>query len=123
MTNVPTFTGTDKDTLDIIRWLNRVLTLAAGNNFTFPATILLLIQGSSNGAADYIEQMRDEGKTLHEFVQQLEMCYGDLCTPEEVRVKCNNMPCKETEGLSEFIDRLRSMARMVCQLIDADADS
>ena len=122
MNNVPTFTGTDKDTLDIVRWLSRVLTLAAGNNLTFAATILLLIQGSSNGAADYIEQMRDEGKTLYEIVQQLEMRYGDLCTPEEARVKCNNMPRKETEGLSEFIDRLRSMARMACRLIDADAE-
>ena len=120
MHNVPTFTGSSTDTLDVVRWLSRVMNLAQGHDLTFNATILLMIQGSSGGAADYIEQMRDEGKTLHQVVQQLEMRYGDLCTPEEARVKCNNMARKEKEGLSEFIDRLRAMARMACRFIEDD---
>ena len=122
MNNVPLFSGTDKDTLDVVRWLSRIITLARGNALSFEATVLLLIQGSSGGAADYIEQMRDEDKNLHQIVQQLEMRYGDLCTPEEARVKCNNMPRKEGEGLSDFLDRLRHMARMACRLIIHDGD-
>ena len=122
MNNVPLFSGTDKDTLDVVRWLSRILTLAQGNALSFEATVLLLIQGSSGGAADYIEQMRDEGKTLHQIVQQLEMRYGNLCTPEEARTKCNSMPRREGEGLSEFIDRLRQMARMACRLVVHDGD-
>ena len=117
MNNVPTFSGTDKDTLDIVRWLSRILTLADASNLTFDATISLMIQGSSNGAADYVEQMRDEGKTLSQVIQMLEMRYGDLCAPDEARVKCNNMPRKDVESLSEFIDRLRMMARMACRSI------
>ena len=116
MYNVPTFTGASTDVLDVVRWMSRILILAESHLLTFPATINLMIQGSSGGAADYIEQMRGEGKTLSQVVQQLEMRYGDLCTPEEARVKCNNMIRKEREGLPEFIDRLRSMSRMACRL-------
>ena len=116
MHNVPTFSGSSADTLDVVRWISRIFMLATAHELTFAATINLMIQGSTGGAADYIEQMREEGKTLTQVVQQLEMRYGDLCTPEEARVKCNNMPRKEGEGLPEFIDRLRSMARMACRL-------
>jgi hypothetical protein len=120
MHNVSTFSGTGTDTLDVVRWISRIFMLATAHELTFNATINLMIQGSTNGAADYIEQMREEGKTLLQIVQQLEMRYGDLCTPEEARVKCNNMPRREGEGLSEFIDRLRSMARMACRLTADD---
>jgi hypothetical protein len=75
-----------------------------------------MIQGSSGGAADYIEQMREEGKDLAQIVQHLEMRYGDLCTPEEARVKCNSLVRKDKEGLSEFIDRLRNIGKMACRL-------
>jgi hypothetical protein len=120
MHNVPNFSGTSADTLDVVRWIGRIMMLGEAHTLSFPATINLMIQGSSGGAADYIEQMRAEGKTLLQIVQQLEMRYGDLCTPQEARVKCNNLPRKEGEGLPEFIDRLRSMARMACRL-EADA--
>ena len=120
MHNVPTFTGMDTDALDVVRWISRIITLAVSHRLTFAATTNLMVQGSSGGAADYIEQMRDEGKTLNQIVQQLEMRYGDLCTPEEARVKTNNMVRKEDEGLPEFIDRLRLMARMSCRLTDDD---
>ena len=116
MHNIPSYAGNSADQVDIVRWISRITSLAEANVLSFPATINLMIQGSSGGAADYIEQMRSEGKTLAQVVQQLEMRYGDLCTPEEARVKCNNMARKENEGLPEFIDRLRSMARMACRL-------
>jgi len=116
MNNIPTFTGGGSDTLDVVRWISRIFVLAQAHTLTFAATINLMIQGSSGGACDYIEQMREEGKTLSQVVQQLEMRYGDLCTPEEARVKTNNMTRKEKEGLPEFIDRLRTMARMACRL-------
>ena len=120
MQNVPTFTGTGHDE-DVVRWLSRVLNLARCNLLTFEATIALLIQASSGGVADYIEQMRDEGKNIYQVVQQLEMRYGDLCTPEEARVRCNNMPRRDKESLPEFIDRLRRTSRMACRLEADDA--
>ena len=116
MHSVPTFTGSSADTLDVVRWLSRIFTLAKAHTLTHDAAIGLLIQGSSGGAADYIEQMRDEAKDIFQMVQLLEMRYGDLCTPEEARVKTNSMLRKQGEGLSEFIDRLRSMARMASRL-------
>ncbi len=122
MHNVPTFTGTSTDSNDVIRWLGRIRGIAETNGLTFGATLILMIQGSSGGATDYIEQMIDEGKTIHQVVQQLEMRYGDLCTPEEARAKCNTMPRKEKETLPEFLDRLRSMARMASRYVADDAD-
>ena len=118
MHNVPTFTGTSTDTLDIVRWLSRIVSLCQANTLSFESSINLLIQGSSGGAADYIEQMKDEGRTIFQIVQLLEMRYGNLCTPEEARVKTNSMIRLQNEGLSEFIDRLRSMARMACRLTE-----
>ena len=118
MFNVPVFTGGSSDTIDVVRWIAKIFSLAEANLLTYGAAINLLIQGSSGGAADYIEQMRTEGKTLIQIVQQLEMRYGDLCTPEEAKVKVNTMARKEDEGLSEFIDRLRRMARMALRLMD-----
>ena len=120
MHSVPIFTGSSSDTLDIVRWLSRVFTICQANELSNAAAINLLIQGSGGQAADFIEQMRDDDKPLAEIVQQLEMRYGDLCAPEEARVKCNNMLRKEGEGLSEFIDRLRAMARMVARVINND---
>ena len=116
MHNVPNFSGSSADTLDVVRWIGRIMILGEAHGLTFAAAINLMIQGSSGGAADYIEQMRAEGKTFYQVVQQLEMRYGDLCTPQEARVKCNNMPRKEKESLPDFIDRLRAMARMACRL-------
>ena len=121
MHSVPIFTGSSSDTLDIVRWLSRVFTICEANTLSNAAAINLLIQGSGGQAADFIEQMKDDDKSLAEIVQQLEMRYGDLCAPEEARVKCNNMLRKENEGLSEFIDRLRAMARMVARVINNDA--
>lgn len=122
MHNVPTFTGTSTDSNDVIRWLGRIRAIAETNGLTFDAAMILMVQGSSGSATDYIEQMRDEGKTIHQVVQQLEMRYGDLCTPEEARAKCNTMPRKEKENLPEFLDRLRSMARMATRYVAVDAD-
>ena len=81
MHNVPSFTGSDTDALDIVRWISRIITLAQSHRLSFAATANLMVQGSSGGAADYIEQMRDEGKTLNQIVQQLEMRYSTPSPP------------------------------------------
>jgi hypothetical protein len=116
MHNVPTYSGNGNDELDVVRWISKVFNLAEAHGLTLNAAINLMIQGSKGGASDYIEQMREENRTLYQVVQQLEMRYGSLCTPEEARVKTNNMPRKDKEGLPEFIDRLRTMAKMACRL-------
>jgi hypothetical protein len=116
MNNIVALTGLETDPYAVTRWLSRILNLARSHTLTFPATINLMIQGSTSGAADYIEQMREEGKPLAQIVQHLEMRYGDLCSPEEARVKCNALTRKDKEGLSEFIDRLRNIGKMACRM-------
>ena len=118
MNNIPIFRGDGSDTLDVVRWINRIFTLAEANTLTYDAAINLLIQGAGGSAADCIEQMKDENRPLNQIVQQLEMRFGDLCAPEEAKIKCNNMLRKDGEGLPEFIDRLRAMTRMACRTID-----
>ena len=122
MNNIPIFTGKSTDTLSVTSWLGRILSTARVNNLSFNATINLLIQGSADNASEIIDQMREEDKTLAQIIQQLEMRYGDLCTPEEARVRCHNLSRKEGEGLSDFMDRLRSMARMACRMYENDAE-
>ena len=120
MHSVPTFNGTSSDTLDVVRWISRIINLAEANALTFESAVNLMIQGSSGDAADYIEQLKDEGKTFPQIVQMLEMRFGDLCTPEEARVKTNNMARLQDESLSQFIARLRSMAKMACRMENTD---
>ena len=121
MHSVPIFTGASSDTLDVVRWISRITNLAEANTLTFESTINLMIQGSSGDAADYIEQLKSEGKNLAQVVQLLEMRFGDLCTPEEARVKTNNMARLQDESLSKFIARIRAMANMACRMEDTDA--
>ena len=115
MNNIPVFTGGSSDTIEVMSWISRIFNLAESKRLTFAATINLLIQGSSKGAANYIDEMKQEGKTLHQIIQQLEMRYGSLTTVEDARIKCNNMVRKPDEHLSDFIDRLRLMAKMACR--------
>ncbi len=115
MNNIPVFTGSNDDKVDVISWISRVLGLAESRQLSFAATINLMIQGSSKGAANYIDEMKQEGKTLHEVIQRLEMRYGSLTTVEDARIKCNNMTRGSDEHLSDFIDRLRLMAKMACR--------
>ena len=121
MMNIPVFTGTSTDTIDVVHWISRVFNLAESKQLSYAATINLLVQGSSKGAANYIDEMKGEGKTLNQVVQQLEMRYGSLTTANDARVKCNNMVRKPDENLSDFIDRLRLMARMACRQEPDDA--
>lgn len=115
---VASFDGTSDDPSEISRWLGKVLVHAQSNTLTDEATVRLLVQGSSKAASDFIEQMRDEGKDLLAVVQQLEMRYGNLCTKEEARVKCNSMARPDSMPLSKFLDNLRFMARIACRYID-----
>ncbi len=115
MNNIPVFTGCSDDKIDVIGWISRILNLAESRRLTFDATINLMIQGSGKGAANYIDEMKQEGKTLHQVIQQLEMRYGSLTTVEDARIKCNNMVRGSDEHLSDFIDRLRIMSKMACR--------
>jgi hypothetical protein len=115
MNNIPIFTGSASDTIEVVQWISRILNLAQSRNLSFNATINLMIQGSGKGAANYIDEMKQENKTLSQIVQQLEMRFGSLTTVNDARVKCNNMPRLESESLSTFIDRLRIMAKMACR--------
>jgi hypothetical protein len=115
MNNIPVFTGGSSDTIDVMSWISRIFNLAESKQLSFAATINLLIQGSSKGAANYIDEMKQENKSLNQIVQQLEMRYGSLTTVEDAKIKCNNMVRKPDEHLSDFIDRLRLMAKMACR--------
>ena len=121
MNNIPVFTGGTSDTIDVMSWISRIFNLAESKQLSFAATINLLIQGSAKGAANYIDEMKHEGKSLNEVIQQLEMRYGSLTTVDEARIKCNNMVRKPDEHLSDFIDRLRLQAKMACRQEPTDA--
>ena len=62
MNNIPVFMGGSGDTIDVISWISQILNLAQAQTLSFAATINLLIQESSKGAANYIDEMKQEGK-------------------------------------------------------------
>ena len=71
MNNIPIFTGKSTDKLSVTSWINRILSTARVNTLSYAATINLLIQGSADNAAEIIDQMREEDKTLAQIIQQL----------------------------------------------------
>ena len=119
--NIPSFCGNSSDSIDCVSWLDRVMTLAESHTLTAAATINLLLQASAGPAADFIRQMRDSNKTLNQIIQNLELRYGELCTPDEAQIRCNMLTRKEKENISDFIDRVRRLARMATRAI-ANAD-
>lgn len=112
MTNIPLFDGQSKDPADVTRWLRKVLTVAQANTLSFAATVRLLSQAAAKAVGDSIDDMREEGRTLAEIVQQLELRYGDLRSKEDALYECHSMERRDGEELSDFIDRLRYMARV-----------
>jgi len=110
--NVPNFSGTSSDTIDIVSWIDRVFSVGLAHQLTAGAVVNLMIMAATGSAADYIRQMRDEHKNPHQIVQALELRYGDLCLPEEAHSRCNSLQRKEKEKLADFIDSLRKMAKM-----------
>ena len=118
--NLPQFDGEGSDPAEISRWLSKVLVIAQGYKLKLPVVVSLLAQASTGKACDYIEQLRDEGKSLREVIELLEMTYGCLVPKEEARVKCGSMRRDDGESLSSFLHRLRHMARIACRYEDDD---
>ena len=115
---MPLFDGTKEDPVEVTRWLSKVFSVASSQELTFDAAKRLLLQASTGIAGDYLEQICDEGRTLPEVVQLMEMRFGLLCSKEEARVNCNNMKRKESETLAAFLYRLKHMARIACRYED-----
>ena len=116
------FDASTSDTAKVFDWLTRILDLAQLNTLTFEATKSLLIQASGGSVTGFIRRLRDEGRSLHQIVQQLEMRFGGLCSPEEARARCTVMPRKEGEELTKFLDRLGIMAQMASSHLPTAAE-
>ena len=112
LNQVPQFDGASKDPKEVIRWIGRVLRTAQGHTLDADNIINLMVHASTGSAADFIEQMRDGGKTVADIIRNLELRYGNLCLPEEALTETNTMEMKDGEALPAFIDRLRFMAKM-----------
>lgn len=116
------FNAKNDDPAEVFDWLTRILDLARLNTLTFEATKSLLIQASAGSVTGFIRRLRAEGRTLSQIVQQLEMRYGNLCSPEEARTRCNSMVRKEGEELSKFLDRFGVMAQMASSHLAGEAE-
>lgn len=106
------FDAGTSDPAKVFDWLTRILDLAQLHTLTFEATKSLLIQASGGPVTGFIRRLRDEGRSLAQIVQQLEMRFGNLCSPEEARARCTVLARKEGEELSKFLDRLGLLAQM-----------
>ena len=112
---IPLFSGTPKDTIDVLSWLSKVIHLAKSNNLNEQSHIGLLIQCSSGGASNVIAKLRREGKSMVDIVRIMEVRYGELVSVKKARVNCNTMLRGDNESLVEFVDKLRAMAEMAAR--------
>ena len=109
MKNVPIFTGDETDSVNVLEWISRILNLAESMKLTFNATVNLLIQSSGKRATNFIDEMKQEHKSLHEIIQNLEMRYlPDLD-------ECSSLVRKKDENIFLFFDRLRLTAKIECK--------
>lgn len=106
------YDASSEDTTAVFDWLTKVLNLARLHNLTFEATKSLLLQASGGSVTCFIQRLWNEGRTLSQIVQQLEMRYGGLCSPEEARSRCTTLQRKDGETLARFLDRLGKLAQM-----------
>lgn len=109
---IPTFAGSSTDRDEVFSWLRKTLRMAEAHTLTNAATINLLIHASTGAASDYIDQMREEGKGIGDIIRNLELRYGGLCIPQEALIKANTLPREPGENLSDFLHRLRNLAKM-----------
>ena len=119
---LPTFAGTAADRKEVFSWIGKVLRAAESHTLTVPAITNLLIHASSGAASDYIDQMRDEGRSIGDIIRNLELRYGDLCIPDEALIKANTLPREPGESLSDFLHRLRNLGKMAKRGIAAQAE-
>jgi hypothetical protein len=112
MKDVPILTGDKTDSVNIIEWISRILNLAESMKLTFDATVNLLIQSSSKKAANFINELKQEQKTLQQIIQNLEIRYLPNLDIED---ECSSLIRKRNESIFEFYDRLRLTARIECK--------
>ena len=110
--NIPIFTGDKTDSVNVIQWISRILNLAESMKLTFDATVNLLIQCSSKKAANFINELKQERKTLLEIIQNLEVRYLPNLN---IKDECSSLVRERNENIFEFYDRLRLMARIECK--------
>lgn len=110
---ITTFKGESEDPYEVVRWINKVLSVGAGQQLSQKGIINLLSQTSSGGVCDYIEELKkpDGEADLGEIITYLEMRYGELLAPETARVKCGSIDRNPGELITSFVDRLRNLAR------------
>jgi hypothetical protein len=111
MKNVPLFTGDETDSVNVLEWISRILNLAETMKLTFKATVNLLIQCSSKRATNFIDELRQENRTLQEIIQNLEMRY----LPDDIPDECSSLVRERNENIFIFFDRLRLTAKIECK--------
>jgi len=121
LNQVPQFSGANRDPREVVRWINKVLTTAEAHALTLPATINLMAHASTGSASDFIDSMRETNATIATVIRNLELRYGDLCSPSEALTKANVLPRDEHDSLSDFLDKLRYLGKMAKRDI-ADAN-
>lgn len=107
---IPTFKGYSKDPHEVVRWINKVLIVAAGQKLSQEGTKNLLATTSQGGVSEYIEEMKTKEDLLG-IITCLEMRYGELVDPETAHIKCGELRFRGGDDPADFVDQLRAMAR------------
>ena len=112
------FTGTSDDPTAVYTWLESCVALAEANGLTEEAFIGLMRITSDRSAATFLSNCRRMGQTAVQIVQELEIRYGDLCTPAEAIKRLSLVKRKWDTPVRILVDDLRRLARFATRDVE-----
>jgi len=115
------FQGTSDDPTVVYTWLESCVAVAEANTLSEDSFLGLLRITSDRSAAAFLSNCRRSGYTAYQTVQEMEMRYGDLCTPSEALKRLSQVRRKFDVPVRMMVDELTRLARFATRDIE-DAD-
>ena len=96
-------------------FLDRVMQLAEDKRLTEQSCISLIMRHTKDKVADCVRLAQDDGQNLEHIVRQIEINFANLKPPTVAEEICRAMVKEKDESYSNFLIRVRSMAKMACR--------
>ena len=112
------FQGTSEDPTVVYTWLESCVAVAEANTLSEESFLGLLRITSDRSAAAFLSNCRRSGYSAFQTVQEMEIRYGDLCTPAEALKRLGQVRRKYDVPIRLLVDELTRLARFATRDID-----
>ena len=110
-TNITKFDGKSGDNTVFV-WLSSCSVVARASQLNPEAIFQLLLMTSGGSVFSYLETCMRKGMTLFHTIQALEKRYGELCTPDEAKMRINSYVRSPHVKIDKVYDDLTHLARI-----------